>query len=454
MSEEEKFSNKRKLCGWCFLMLWLAVLAQFAILIISFTTKKTDIDDNSNLLVGVKKSLQTPFVTKVAQRLEQTDKAHLNSTETQLKAFYIYWPGTTGGCDCLGVTSCRKKLPEMGKLVPETYKYNEDDKDDVILCSSAAASCGCTVVKETYEANLTKLAGSEFDRILNKDLSFASVYEIIREDYTCPKGHKLCQRYSSSDYSYCVPGDECPLTDLRITRNSTNPDPSLFDSTSYVESKAGTFLWYSRAGKGGPITDLKLSQQSPCFDSGLTTWNSSRPDFPLNVRHVRKCEADKRYINLNDPISERLLFSLNKADHRTIDLVDPSDPQWSKYYRAVFPIKNSCKKWTKDILSSKISFSDLWELEPLSVALWMIKLFFLCLLSAFLSQEESYSKESTRNILISFNIQLVFNSLTFILTYMPRWHSKNLISKIKELISGSCTDSLGIEAFKSFLHQA
>ena len=245
-------------------------------------------------------------------------------------AFVEDWPGTIEGCNCLYVTYCSRRNVRRGQLGSSSCSYNE-------------TRCGCADVSSTPARSLSIQSGSEFDQIVDQTGSFALLYDKIVNDNSCPPGHTLCQRLSAKEFSYCVPGSQCPLTNLKITQSASNPDPQVFGNSDYVKSKADTYLWFSRAGLGGPITDLKISQQFPCLNSKFISWNLGRPDFPLNHDNVRKCDQDKRYTDLNDQISEKLLFSLNQALHQTIDLIDNSNPQWSKYYRPLFPIKNTCQ---------------------------------------------------------------------------------------------------------------
>ena len=52
------------------------------------------------------------------------------------------------------------------------------------------------------------------------------------------------------------------------------------------------------------------------------------------------------------------LFSFNDADHSTIELVDKQNRIWNKYYRNLFPIKNSCSDQTKILLEGTVSFKE------------------------------------------------------------------------------------------------
>lgn len=161
---------------------------------------------DSNPLIGIKSNLQAPFVTLVTKRIQTEVISSLNQTETQSGAFVQLWPGTNSGCDCLKVTDCDLDWVRTEKLI-----YDPDG------CNLNSTKCGCTSVEGTEPTNFTKLGGSEFDKLTSKKISFASIYEKITINNTCPVGYKICQRFKSSDYSYCVPGTQCPLTDLRIS---------------------------------------------------------------------------------------------------------------------------------------------------------------------------------------------------------------------------------------------
>jgi hypothetical protein len=125
----------------------------------------------------------------------------------------------------------------------------------------------------------------------------------------------LCHRLNNPDFDYCLQNKACPLTDLKITTSAVNPDKSLFNDEDFVQSQSNTFLWFSNRGSGGPLTDLKISQLSPCFDSRLISWGITRPKFELNYAKVTGCVSDERYKDLEDTINERELFTLNQAAH-------------------------------------------------------------------------------------------------------------------------------------------
>lgn len=244
------------------------------------------------------------------------------------------------------------------------------------------------------------------------------------------------------EFSYCVPGLRCPLTDLQITQSPTNPDPQRFDNSDFVKSKADTYLWFSRAGLGGPITDLKISQQFPCLNSKFISWNLARPIFPLNAENVRQCDQDKRYQDLQDQISEKLLFSINQAQHQTIELIDGSNPQWSKYYRPGFPVKNSCQSQTKRILSSDIKFSTVGRvLMILAIILSSLKVI-LAIGEVLLYLEITKSQDShiSRILRVTGNINLTFVITLLIFCFYSKKGLQTYANFLNEFLYNQCSD--------------
>ena len=154
---------------------------------------------------------------------------------------------------------------------------------------------GCTDVSATPSKLLLNQNGSEFDKINRYD-SFANVYTIVDSNGNCPPGmYAQCRRLNDPDFTFCLEGFYCPITDLQITVATGVPDP-IFEKNKFFSSSSGKRLWYSNKGNFGPITDLRLSQSRPCFNPDRISWGKSRPEFPLNHPNVRSCMEDERYI--------------------------------------------------------------------------------------------------------------------------------------------------------------
>lgn len=258
----------------------------------------------------------------------------------QSQAFTENWLGTIEGCNCLGIFGDSDDNIRNNELGKTSCSYNETRN-------------GCSDVAPSPERNFELQNGSEFDRIL-LGISFAKIY-----NHSDPRGNcvsataRQCKRLNDPDFTYCIKAPNCPLTDLQITTDKI-PDP-LFNQDSFVNSDSGKKLWFSDRGNSGPITDLRLSQEKPCFNSSRISWAKNRPDFPLNHPNVRRCMEDHRYIKLDDSISEKQLFSINRASHTEIELIDNSNPSWFKYYRRVFPMRNSCRDLTEQIMEKEFN---------------------------------------------------------------------------------------------------
>lgn len=235
---------------------------------------------SEDLLAAIKNNLETPFVLAVAERSSPTFDSKLNQTEIQRGAFVEEWPGTMSGCNCLYVNSCHRRNVRKGQLAVGVCSYNE-------------TLCGCSNVESTPSRIFSSLSGSEFDQKVDPAISFATVYRKSSDYYLdCEVGYSTCTRSSKNGikFIYCVPYNvSCPLTDLLITNTGENPNPKIFRDGDFVKSSAGTYLWFSNSGLGGPITDLKISQQGPCLNSKFISWGLSRPSFPLNGETVRHC---------------------------------------------------------------------------------------------------------------------------------------------------------------------
>lgn len=126
---------------------------------------------------------------------------------------------------------------------------------------------------------------------------------------------------------------------------------------------------------------------------------------------MRPCDEDKRYIDLNDEIKEETLFLNNNVKHDTIELVDKETRYWSKYYRSLYPIKNSCAAQTKTILGGEVKFSSAGRtLMILGIILSSLKFLLSCLeLVLFSKHSSTYYDSSLKTCLnVLGNVNLVF----------------------------------------------
>lgn len=139
---------------------FLCMIAQLVFLMLA------DTDPGYNPLTLIKKMLQSPFVSSVEMRSKIVEEGTLNQIGERSGAFIENWPGTQSGCDCRNVTYCKFSDIQVGKLTT-SYCYNEYQ------------ICGCVPVSLTLKRNFTNLNGSEFDKILDQSVSFASVFEKI-----------------------------------------------------------------------------------------------------------------------------------------------------------------------------------------------------------------------------------------------------------------------------------
>lgn len=239
---------------------------------------------------------------------------------------------------------------------------------------------------------------------------------------------------------------------MKITGSSENPDKSLYDDQSYVKSSADTYLWFSNKGVNGPLTDLKISQQFPCFDSRFISWNKGRPEFELNFDNVRECDQDPRYQDLQDRIGERLLFSSNDASHKTIDLIDSSDPEWSKYVRPVFPMKNSCRQQTQEILEVRYSFRStgrtLMILAIIFSSLQLIPGFVDSILYCSVRSYNFRDQKILMNIFGNFKLVTIMTLLLF--CYYSKKNLAAYTQFIDELVTKQCSDPMGNKQLKEF----
>ena len=385
---------------------------------------------SEDIIDAIKHNLETPMVTAVYKRQIEP---------LWEPAFAENWPGTHRGCNCLKVQYCRLDGVRIGRLARGSCNYNE-------------TRCGCSQVADTPARSFLNLGGSEFNRFQgNLSVSFKDVYKDIDSSGKCSGSNVLCTRFNDPDFSFCT-GKSCPLTDLQITDSSENPNKSLYDDQDYIQSAANTFLWYSNKGTNGPLTDLKISQQFPCFDSRFVSWNKERPDFELNFDNVRECNQDPRYQDLKDRINERLLFSLNDASHKTIDLIDSSDPEWSKYARPVFPLKNSCRQQTEDILEARYSFRSLGRVcMILAIIFSSIQVIPSVLEMLFYCTVDSYNFKRQKNYMLFFgSVKMVWIITLLLLCYYSKKDLTDYTKFIEGLVASKCSDAKGNQLLQDF----
>lgn len=134
-------------------------------------------------------------------------------------------------------------------------------------------------------------------------------------------------------------------------------------------------------------------------------------------------------------------------------MIDSSNPLWSKYYRALFPISQTCKPQTGKILKSEISFSTIGRtlmifaiiLSALKAVLGMCEV---------LIYSEIYGRPNTyikKKLVIIGNIYLIFVVTLFLLCYYSKKGLQSYASFMNEFIHYKCSDDVGLELFRSFL---
>ena len=128
------------------------------------------------------------------------------------EAYRGYWPGTTQGCDCLGI---------CGRYMDGCYKFHVG-----VSCTHNQTMYGCDYARPHPEVFMPQMNQK---RVCGRtDRASAFLGAIRPNDLNeCPDGYKKCSEATNAESTICIENEKdssayCPITDIQFVEKATS----------------------------------------------------------------------------------------------------------------------------------------------------------------------------------------------------------------------------------------
>jgi len=273
------------------------------------------------------------------------------------EAFRYTWPGIMEGCFCKGINE-KDRFEHQINCEPSHVCPN--------TCTNIQKKLGCK--------NITPLKPKEFEHwgivgtnpqrvcIKRAQENWFDISQLSASD--CPAGYKKCG--SASNKSFCIKGNTCPITHLKIAKISPQEASSCKAPDCFIIHNLTNTIKKLEIHRGDdsrlPIVELRINEYGMCYNKDEINITPLRRDYPLLLKKRTNCHLyGSKFWDVIDEITEEEFFIVN--NHTNImsllkgtgyysEVFNASDYKWKFFSTNYIYLDPSCRPQMENIVTS------------------------------------------------------------------------------------------------------